>query len=230
MSKHLKSHNGPPKIVHVGGYNTGVSTSRELVALTGEAILFPTSAAATTIVSTSTNDALAGTGLQSATFECLDDNFDVYEEAVEMDGTTPVAFATAALAVNGMKDVVCGSGLEVAGTVDVQHGVNYVARLYPGAQRVLHGHYTIPRGMTGIIEHIYASNQSNSATYCEIELGVRKPGEAWQYTRIGQACGAYSANVSVPMHFEVPEKSRAGIFATASGASIVSSLFRMKVS
>lgn len=79
-----------------------------------------TTAAALEAVSTSANDAAAGTGLRTMTITGLDSSFNPITEVVTLNGTTPVALANQFFRINEMRIKTAGSGRVNAGDINVR--------------------------------------------------------------------------------------------------------------
>lgn len=82
------------------GYNNDVDTGTETIWEPGGLFVAPTSAQTLTIVSTSTDDDVGGSGCQSVIVYGVDGNYDFQTEVVELDGTTPVVTSNTWLGVN----------------------------------------------------------------------------------------------------------------------------------
>ena len=79
-------------LINKFGFNDAVDSTLAPVA-DGAVYQTPTSATALEVVSSSTDDAAAGTGARTVIIEGLDANFNLQEETVSMNGTTAVDLA-----------------------------------------------------------------------------------------------------------------------------------------
>lgn len=115
-----------------------------------------TAAVAHEVVSTSANDASAGTGARTVRVQYLDSNFAVQHENVTLNGTTPVAMTGTPIAVNSIFVLTAGSGLTNAGQVSVRTVSGSVIKNAAGAGYAEGSAmvYTIPAGYVGIIKNL----------------------------------------------------------------------------
>jgi len=116
------------------GYNPDIDTGTvpEDVWSAGGTMVWPSSAAVASVVSSDANDAAAGTGAQEIVLVGIDGNSDEVRETVALNGTTPVNSTTQFLFVNSAFGQAVGSGGVNAGTIDVSVGGNLVKQIAPG--------------------------------------------------------------------------------------------------
>jgi len=92
------------------GYNPDIdSGSQEIISHFGGTFNIMTTAETLNIVSTSTNDTLAGTGANQVYIIGIGEDFLVQEEVVNLNGTTPVATDNTWLGINRMNVLSSGS-------------------------------------------------------------------------------------------------------------------------
>lgn len=109
------------------GYNLDVDTaSEELIASYGGSINIMTSADTLDVVSSSTNDTAAGTGVRAVYIIGIDENSVEQEELVSMNGTTPVTTSNQWLGINRVYAISAGSGGSAAGTITIDDTSNSV--------------------------------------------------------------------------------------------------------
>ena len=137
------------------GRNAAVSTTLvDLTQLAGGAVPLPTSAVAMEIVSTSANDALAGTGVQSVEIHYLDADWNEVDEEIELAGLTPVNLASPAIRINGLHSKAVGSGGKAAGDIVVRTqggaGTDYHV-LKTGEVNSYPGIFSVPAGKTAFL-------------------------------------------------------------------------------
>ena len=133
-----------------------------------------------TIVSTSTADDVAGTGMQRASIEILrtfaSKAYEVVE--VDLDGTTAVSLGAGVRARN-LKCIQCGSGGANAGTVTVASSdtSDRYAVAQPGENRSYEGGYTVPAGLDINIRQVAIEvnriGNGGSGNSAIVQLGVR---------------------------------------------------------
>lgn len=105
---------------------------------------FPAAAAATTIVSSSANDAAAGTGMRTARVFGLDSSYNEIQEDVTLNGLTPVALVNSYLRVHRVFGLTFGSTGSNEGDVDTLHGATVLARITLGQGQTLMAIFTTP--------------------------------------------------------------------------------------
>jgi len=112
------------------------------------------------IRSSDANDTLLGTGAQQVTVTYLDDLYVEQTEIVDLNGTTssslPVANGFRAISA---KVTSVGSGGQNAGTITirVQGGGDQRIGIEIGANRSLHGFYTVPAGKTAYVIYAFST-------------------------------------------------------------------------
>lgn len=100
------------------GYNLDIDTGgAEIIASWGGTFARMTSADTLNIVSSSTNDTSAGTGVQSVLIVGIDENRDQQTEIVTMNGTSAVTTSNQWFGINRMAINTVGSGASNAGSI-----------------------------------------------------------------------------------------------------------------
>ena len=101
--------------------NTGTSANPVWGVGGGTAYVQLTTGTALEAVSSSANDASAGTGARTILITGVDSSYLPFKETVTLNGVTPVALAnTSVIAINSAKVLTSGSGLTNAGNVDIR--------------------------------------------------------------------------------------------------------------
>ena len=106
------------------------------------------------LVSSSANDAAAGTGAQQVTVAYLDTAFSVHTEVVTMNGTTPVNTIGADIAyIEGMTNTRVGSGGTNAGIISIMTataggGSAWGSITIDGSNTTMWCHHYVPAGVT----------------------------------------------------------------------------------
>ena len=117
-------------------------------------MVWPTSAAALSVVSTSTDDDAGGTGALTVLVQGLDTNYKPVSDTVVLDGTTPVVTTQTYLRVNSAQVQTAGTGLVNAGDITVSVGGN-VQRFIEADAGICHcSQYCIPAGHTGFLTYV----------------------------------------------------------------------------
>lgn len=120
------------------------------------------------LVSSSANDAAAGTGARTVQVDYVDGNYEGGSEVVTMNGTTPVPMvATNILAINKLTVLTAGSGLVNAGAVSARTVSGSVIKNQIGANALSRGQsfsmlYTVPKGKLALLGDIHFSNTGST--------------------------------------------------------------------
>lgn len=112
-----------------------------------------TAAAALEAVSSSANDAAAGTGVRTMTVVGLDSDYSLISEVVTLNGTTPVALANQFFRINQVQATTAGSGRVNAGDISIRDVSGATVRAIMPASFGLSrsSNYTPPAGYTLLI-------------------------------------------------------------------------------
>jgi hypothetical protein len=113
---------------------------------------FPSVAANMTLVSTSTDDDLGGTGLNVVLVRGNLGDFSELFEAVLMDGITPLNTINEYYRVNSLFAVSLGTNKSNVGTVTIKNGADLLAQMNPGKNLSRTAVYSIPLGKIGIYQ------------------------------------------------------------------------------
>ncbi|MEE8423848.1 MAG: hypothetical protein V3S49_04850, partial [Thermodesulfobacteriota bacterium] len=134
----------------------------------------------------------------------LDTNFDLQNETVTLNGTTPVNLVNTYIRIYRMIGITAGSGERNAGSITcrIQSGGTTGAIISIGNNQTLMCHYTIPNNYTGYMYSGYAT--TNKGGDGEVIFWVRPYGEIFQ---IKQKIDIYQSTYSRP--FIVPLRSEA---------------------
>ncbi len=148
-----------------GGGTVGEGTANEQVLGDGMTTRypFPTSAAQMTIVSTSANDDVTGTGARVLLVRGnITDNVESFESVI-LDGTTPVTTTNSYLRINSIIVVSAGSGGVNDGVITLKNGADLLAQANAGTNLSRTAVYSIPSGVTGITkEAIFTTGKDDS--------------------------------------------------------------------
>lgn len=148
-------------------FNTGAVTNVN-VWETQDAWTFLTTASTMELLSSSANDAAAGTGCRSALVEGLDTNFAKISEVAVPNGVSTVALTLTYKIINNVTCITTGSGFVNAGniTVRVTGAGSQQGYINAGAGTSRHGRLTVPAGYTFVIKNIFilANKSGNQAT------------------------------------------------------------------
>lgn len=151
-------------IVNKFGYNPDIDTGttpEDVWGGSGVYTGFPQGIVETlTVVSTSANDTLAGTGAQRIRVIGLDANFDVLQEDISLNGLTGATSVNQFSRVHTAFVIQAGSGQVNAGALTVRHTVatvNVFLVMDIGRNQTNSSAYTIPDGYTGYMRRLMIS-------------------------------------------------------------------------
>lgn len=152
----------PEDIWEVGGAYTGFPST------VGETI---------TVVSTSANDAAAGTGARTIRIMGLDANYEEQSETFTLNGTNPVTGALIFTRVHTASVQTSGSSNTAfnAGTITAYHTTttaNVFVSMRVGANQTNSSGYTIPAGFTGYLRRIHLALNAASAATSTCDVAV----------------------------------------------------------
>lgn len=142
-----------------------IGTGYEDIWTTGGSKTWSTTAAAIEVVSTSANDAAAGTGARTILIEGIGADYLPLSETITMNGATIVAGNAAKLYLDVWRAsvVTTGSGLVNAGTITVRYPAGSTLTTIPvhatagGMSVSQNTHYIIPADKIGLIYAVYIS-------------------------------------------------------------------------
>lgn len=147
--------------------------------------VFPAAGIRMQIVSTSANDAAAGTGIRTVRLYYLDASFVEHEEIITLNGLTPVLTNAANIyRVNKLHAKTVGSGAIAAGAISLQAvGGAVTYSLIPASRNFARqAIYTVPAGKFMRIEHWQISSGSTGAHFTQHSIvassddGIVNPG------------------------------------------------------
>jgi len=176
-------------VINIKGQNTDVDTGTipETVTNLGSIYEFITYDTSVTnngaqffkVVSTSTNDAFAGTGANHVLIEGLDANFKEISEIVVMNGTNSVTTANPYLRLNSAEVALVGSSEKNAGIIsivnasDASHNLGMIR---VGEGKMHQAVYTVPANHSAyILEFEGNMSRSSSSGQAVLELKTREP-------------------------------------------------------
>lgn len=148
---------------------------------------WPAAEAATTILSTSTDDDgdPAGTGAQTVYVEGCDDEYNMLTQLVTMNGTGAVTLDDEYYRVWRAYVVAVGSGMVNAGIIRVKHGATVLSQIEVGLGQTEQCIYTVPvqtdsRGGTSYLTGVGMWPYKPQAAHLDMNIFTRKPGESWR--------------------------------------------------
>lgn len=179
-------------------------TTPETLWNVGSLLVWPSSAGATTLVSSSANDAAAGTGARTVLVTGLDANRDIISETVTLNGITPVNLTNNFFRVNSMTVVTVGSTGYNEGnlTAQINDGAARTVSYVPlGYSRSSTGFYSVANSSTyqkGLLIYESFSVSRGGTGYCDIAIYRYRDGVRTQVFDIGldfQGTSAFERNL-----------------------------------
>jgi len=152
------------------------------------------------IVSTSTNDTAAGTGARLVLVSGLDENYNVQEEYVSMNGTSNVSTVNTYRNINRLLVATVGSAEANQGAITATGATstNVMAEIPTSYNITQQSHYQVPDGYIGYIKNLTISSykaDGSGTRQSEISLWMQIPGFAEYRTFV---YGVNSATQTVP--------------------------------
>ncbi len=178
----------------------------------------PTSAGTVSFVSSSANDASAGTGARTLTVFGLDGNYDAASETITLNGTTPVATANSYFIIHRALVETGGSGGTNAGAITGTSnggGAPTMITVLAGKGQSQFGIYQVPAGYTAYID-IWDGGISGGTTGT-VELFIKPFGGVFNLKGSLQLNAAGTSNTGRALFFpiQVTEKSVIKLVGTA---------------
>ena len=131
---------------------------------------FPLAAAQMTIVSTSNNDTLGGTGVNIILIRgILGDGSELFE-AFLMTGTTPSNTTNSFYRINDIIAVSVGTAKLNVGTITLKNGTDLLAQMNPNTNISRTMVRTIPLGVTGIVKGSYINAGKDESAVSEVHI------------------------------------------------------------
>ena len=212
---------------HIQGIVASVASATPTDVFSGGAGLFPfpASAVATTIVSGSANDAVAGTGAQTAMVYGLDANLNEIRETVSLNGATPVNLVNQYLRVNRVEVLTAGSGLTNAGIISVKQSSTVIAAIAVGAGRSQMAVYTASNKFPGTaLKKFYFAATNQVAGGATFTVYTRKNGAIWQIRHVhsvyGTNCPTDAVDLYAPIFLDLGEDVRINVTVNANATAV----------
>jgi hypothetical protein len=214
---------------HIQGIVASVASATPTDVFSGGAGLYPwpASSLATTIVSSSANDVLAGSGAITVKVDGLDANFMEIFEIITLNGTSPVTLVNSYLRINRLQVMSAGSDGTNDGIISVKQSSTVIAAIAATAGRSQMAIYTASGNRaSSAIKKIYLAATNEVVGGVTFQLLTRKnnPGGTagvWQIRHVstvyGTACPADAIDFASPIYLDAGEDVR--IFATSNANS-----------
>lgn len=171
-------------------FNDGVNSTETEIRSEDADLAYQTDAVALEVVSTSTNDDVAGTGARKIFVEGLDANWEIINETVIMDGTNPVDLTKLYLRVHRAYVTEVGSLGVNEGTITIRldnAGVTQ-AEIPASKGQTLLANYTVPAWKDAVMRQLdfsVGSISNNSVVvmlrgYCRVYNETTGAYESWR--------------------------------------------------
>lgn len=193
-------------------------------------LYIPTANTQPSIVSTSANDTVGGTGMNSVHVHYLDGNFTDADEVVDLNGTNPVQMiATDVRFIQCMHLEQVGSLKSAAGDISAYDTNGTLSYIKTGAVRCSSASRMVPAGKTLLVKFIVASSTSATAdTTTNVSIGSTYfEGHSYKTENIiipqanlGYQNNSFGAELGIP--FIVPEKEVFSATTTSNKAGTIS--------
>lgn len=148
------------------GYNATLSATEQTLWAVGGDYVFPATAQQMEVVSSSANDASAGTGARTVEVFYLTNTFVEKSEIITLNGVTPVAtVGTDIYRINNFRVKTTGTGLANAGDIDIRALADtpIYSRISTGINRAINCLYTVPTGKYLYVFNLLFGAASNVA-------------------------------------------------------------------
>ena len=166
------------------GYNLDVdSAAEELIASFGGSINIMTTGDTLDVVSSSTSDTAAGTGVRAVYIIGIDENSVEQEELVTMNGTTPVTTTKQWLGINRVYAISAGSGGDAAGTItidDTSNAVGVQATIPQGSNVTQQSVFHVPINKTFLAKWLVLNGRKLSGGGGSPRITFK----GWSYSRV----------------------------------------------
>lgn len=189
------------------GNNPDSNGDLETVWSNSSLYVYPPSATAMKVSSTSANDTAAGTGARTIRVDGLNANYNEISEVVTLNGQTPVVTTNVFIRVFRSFVITAGSANTAAGTIYVGDGVvtaGVPATVYAviplGENQTLMAMWTVPAGYTLYMSRgSFSAASNNTAQYVLGKFMVRPFGGVFR-----NAADVTANSNSIQYDFEVP--------------------------
>jgi len=150
------------------------TTTPEDVHSLGGVKLFPVAASTLSIVSTSAQDGVAGTGIQQLVVEGLDSSYNLISETIITNGLTPVITVNTYLRVYRMQGILSGTSKDAIGNIIATHSEGAISEIEATRGQSADCTYTVPAGHTLLVDRLTASlERTASGAGAELHFEIK---------------------------------------------------------
>lgn len=161
------------------------------------------------VLSSSANDAAAGTGLRTVTIQGLNQDWVQTSETLTLNGLTPVQSVNTYRRVHTMRGVTAGSGGSNAGTITVRHATteaDVFLVMQIGYNQTNCAAYTIPAGYKGYLMSSFGTLRGTNTGTADCVFAIRNFGEVYRYRRPFTISPNFEHNEKLSIPIELAEK------------------------
>lgn len=203
------------------GYDPAATSTTGDVWTYGGILSWPTAAATASIVSTSAQDGVGGTGIRTITLEGLDASYNRQSETITTNGTGAVTSSLSYIRLYRMIMASVGSAGAAVGAIRMSISGVVQGEIQAGNNRSMTTHYTVPAGFTYYPDAVYITTGTGKEV--RVELMYR----AAALTAAGSGgfvtvrrWMVYEPSTSFPLEHSIvlPEKTDIAVRATITGA------------
>lgn len=202
------------RIINKFGYNSDVDSGtvpEDIWEGGGVYTGFPDSALETiSVLSSSANDAAAGTGARTVRVTGLDGDYNEITETVTLNGTTPVATVATFRRAHTATVLTAGSGGANAGVITFRHTTttaNVFLSMIAGRNQTNCSAYTIPAGHTGCMRQLHTAVVFGTVTGVQGNIWTRPFGGVFRSRRPFFVTTSYRLSDTIYGGLVFPEKS-----------------------
>lgn len=161
------------------------------------------------VLSSSADDAAAGTGLRTVTIQGLDADWNRASETLTLDGVTPVQSVNTYRRVHTMQGVTAGSGGFNVGTITVRHATtetNIFLVMQPLTNQTNCSGFTVPANHSGYLLSTFGSLRGSVNGTADCVVATRNFGSVFRYRRPFAVTAQYNHNITLAMPIFLQEK------------------------
>ena len=157
-------------------YDIDTATTPEDIHTLGGDFLFPTASSTLSVVSTSAQDGVGGTGIRNMTIEGLDSNYNLISEDVILDGINPVVTQKSFLRHHRSYGTLAGSAQVAVGNIIITHSEGDICEILATEGQSLTATYTVPKNHILLLNVLVASiERTNTNSSAEMHFEVKHP-------------------------------------------------------
>lgn len=163
------------------GYNSDVDSGLEDIWQNGGVRVLPSAASVVTVVSTSIEDDVGGTGISEVVVQGLDSNYLEISEPVTLNGTGSVTTTQSFLRINRCFGTIAGTNQVAVGNISFTVDGSVQSLIAIGRGQTLLCMYTVPANKTLIVDSVRFSVGRITSGDMELNFMIKKnPDNVWR--------------------------------------------------